>query len=132
MISDLEKWLSIVSTRMKFCKCNFPNQPFFSSTDLVFFVTLPKCLQCKKIVLEYGPLVFENAEKLLEKTDICTALHACKESTVVLEKSFLSDLLSIFYGNNIFIRMVQLLKIALFWDTTNVKYFILLAHHKKC
>lgn len=70
--------------------------------------------KCKKIVLEYGPLVFENAEKFLEKADICTALHACKESTVVLEKSFLSDLLSIFYGNNIFIRMVQLLKIALF------------------
>ncbi|PNX73557.1 saposin B domain protein, partial [Trifolium pratense] len=48
--------------------------------------------KCKRIVLEYGPLVFENAEKFLEKNDICTALHACKESTV-LSKSFLSGLL---------------------------------------
>ncbi|CAN0846781.1 Proactivator polypeptide-like 1 [Linum grandiflorum] len=33
--------------------------------------------QCKKLVFEYGPLILINAEQFLEKTDICTALHAC-------------------------------------------------------
>ncbi|KAK7394996.1 hypothetical protein VNO78_15537 [Psophocarpus tetragonolobus] len=32
--------------------------------------------KCKKTVLEYGPLVFDNAENLLERTDICTAIYA--------------------------------------------------------
>ncbi|KAJ1402452.1 Saposin-like type B, region 1 [Sesbania bispinosa] len=47
--------------------------------------------KCKRIVLEYGPLIFKNAEKFLETADICTALHACKDSTVVGQKAFLSD-----------------------------------------
>ncbi|KAK7340029.1 hypothetical protein VNO77_20721 [Canavalia gladiata] len=47
--------------------------------------------KCKRIVFEYGPLVFENAEKFLETTDICVALHACRASTVVGQQAFLSD-----------------------------------------
>ncbi|RZB53020.1 hypothetical protein D0Y65_049181 [Glycine soja] len=31
---------------------------------------------CKRMVFEYGPLVFDNAEKFLESTDICTAIYA--------------------------------------------------------
>lgn len=108
---------------------------FFSCTDFVFLVTLSKMVvQCKRVVLEYGPLVFENAEKFLEKTDICTALHACKESTVH-SKSLLSELLSLYHGHTSS-RMLHLLKIALYWvknrvihiwHTTNVMYFILLS-----
>ncbi|KAK8928540.1 hypothetical protein KSP39_PZI017823 [Platanthera zijinensis] len=34
--------------------------------------------QCKKLVLEYGPILLVNAYKFFEKTDVCTAIHACK------------------------------------------------------
>ncbi|GAB2235956.1 hypothetical protein Drorol1_Dr00026401 [Drosera rotundifolia] len=37
--------------------------------------------QCKTLVFEYGPLILSNAEKLLDKTDICIASHACSTST---------------------------------------------------
>ncbi|XP_020239287.1 prosaposin [Cajanus cajan] len=47
--------------------------------------------KCKRMVFEYGPLVFNHAEKFLEKTDICTAIHACKSSTVTAQQAFLSD-----------------------------------------
>ncbi|XP_027350741.1 proactivator polypeptide-like 1 [Abrus precatorius] len=43
--------------------------------------------KCKRIVFEYGPMIFENAEKFLETTDICTVLHACKASTAVDQQS---------------------------------------------
>ncbi|KAI3408255.1 uncharacterized protein J3R85_020393 [Psidium guajava] len=38
--------------------------------------------KCKKMVFEYGPLILANAEQFLETNDICTALHACKASTI--------------------------------------------------
>ncbi|KAG0478710.1 hypothetical protein HPP92_013429 [Vanilla planifolia] len=34
--------------------------------------------QCKKFVLEYGPIILANTEKFFEKTDICSVLHVCK------------------------------------------------------
>ncbi|KAG0481121.1 hypothetical protein HPP92_011979 [Vanilla planifolia] len=34
--------------------------------------------QCKKLVLEYGPIILAHTEKFFEKTDICAAIHACK------------------------------------------------------
>lgn len=34
--------------------------------------------QCKKLVLEYAPIILVNAYKFFEKTDVCTAIHACK------------------------------------------------------
>ncbi|KAE9600904.1 hypothetical protein Lal_00011342 [Lupinus albus] len=36
---------------------------------------------CKKMVLEYGPLIFFNAENFLKPEEICTALHACPATT---------------------------------------------------
>ncbi|KAJ3680928.1 hypothetical protein LUZ60_015417 [Juncus effusus] len=33
--------------------------------------------ECKKIVLQYTPLILMNGEKFLEKNDICTAIKAC-------------------------------------------------------
>ncbi|GMH10008.1 hypothetical protein Nepgr_011849 [Nepenthes gracilis] len=33
--------------------------------------------KCKALVFEYGPLILTNAEKFLEKSDICTSFHAC-------------------------------------------------------
>jgi len=33
--------------------------------------------KCKTMVFEYGPLILSNAEKFLEKTDMCNAIHAC-------------------------------------------------------
>ncbi|KAG2404533.1 hypothetical protein LR48_Vigan03g071500 [Vigna angularis] len=32
--------------------------------------------KCTRMVLEYGPLVFDSAEKFLENTDMCTAIYA--------------------------------------------------------
>ncbi|RWW23926.1 hypothetical protein GW17_00011806 [Ensete ventricosum] len=40
--------------------------------------------ECKKLVLQYGPLILINGEKFLENTDVCTAIHACKTSKVEL------------------------------------------------
>ncbi|XP_064946693.1 uncharacterized protein LOC135671640 isoform X2 [Musa acuminata AAA Group] len=40
--------------------------------------------ECKKLVLQYGPLILVNGEKFLENTDVCTAIHACKTSKVEL------------------------------------------------
>lgn len=34
--------------------------------------------ECKKLVFEYGPIILANAEKFVETTDICAALHVCK------------------------------------------------------
>ncbi|KAI4353527.1 hypothetical protein L6164_002470 [Bauhinia variegata] len=42
--------------------------------------------KCKRLVFEYGPVILVNAEKFLENTDICTALHACKASREVIQE----------------------------------------------
>ncbi|XP_068487744.1 uncharacterized protein [Phaseolus vulgaris] len=47
--------------------------------------------KCKRMVFEYGLLVFDNAEKFLENVDICTVVHACKSSEVASEQALLSD-----------------------------------------
>ncbi|PKU81192.1 proactivator polypeptide-like 1 [Dendrobium catenatum] len=47
-------------------------------------------LQCKRLVLEYGPVIIFNAEKFFEKTDVCTAIHACKAQQIAaIEQQFL-------------------------------------------
>lgn len=51
------------------------------------------CWQCKRLVLQYTPLILMNSEKFFEKNDICTAVRACQVSrepsveSVVPEKS---------------------------------------------
>ncbi|XP_047330627.1 prosaposin-like isoform X2 [Impatiens glandulifera] len=42
--------------------------------------------KCKRMVLEYGPLVFANANHFLEEADICTLMHACPSSFVVIKQ----------------------------------------------
>ncbi|CAN6463253.1 unnamed protein product [Victoria cruziana] len=34
--------------------------------------------ECKRLVLEYGPLLMTNAEKFLETRDVCRTIRACK------------------------------------------------------
>ncbi|KQK02852.1 proactivator polypeptide-like 1 isoform X1 [Brachypodium distachyon] len=34
--------------------------------------------QCKRLVLEYIPLILVKTQKLLETTDVCSDIHACK------------------------------------------------------
>ncbi|GFY81676.1 saposin B domain-containing protein [Actinidia rufa] len=41
--------------------------------------------KCKILVLEYGPLILNNAEQFLESTDICTAIHACTSTVGVVQ-----------------------------------------------
>ncbi|XP_050383551.1 uncharacterized protein LOC126800265 [Argentina anserina] len=43
--------------------------------------------KCKRLVFQYGPLILVNAEEYLEKTDICTALHACNPSSVSMKEA---------------------------------------------
>uniref|UniRef100_A0A0E0JEI8 Saposin B-type domain-containing protein n=2 Tax=Oryza punctata TaxID=4537 RepID=A0A0E0JEI8_ORYPU len=38
-------------------------------------------MQCKKMVLEYTPLILVKSQKFLETTDVCSAIHACKTGT---------------------------------------------------
>ncbi|KAB8080097.1 hypothetical protein EE612_000418 [Oryza sativa] len=37
--------------------------------------------QCKKMVLEYTPLILVKSQKFLETTDVCSTIHACKTGT---------------------------------------------------
>ncbi|PKA67231.1 hypothetical protein AXF42_Ash004723 [Apostasia shenzhenica] len=48
--------------------------------------------KCKKLVLEYAPIILANTEKFFEKTDVCTAMHVCKSHTVAADigQQFLS------------------------------------------
>jgi len=36
--------------------------------------------QCKRLVLQYIPLILVNGEKFLEKNDVCALLQACPAS----------------------------------------------------
>ncbi|KAJ1688803.1 hypothetical protein LUZ63_012958 [Rhynchospora breviuscula] len=36
--------------------------------------------QCKRLVIQYTPLILMNGEKFLEKNDICSAVRACQVS----------------------------------------------------
>ncbi|KAL6653337.1 hypothetical protein ACP70R_008915 [Stipagrostis hirtigluma subsp. patula] len=52
--------------------------------------------QCKRLVLQYIPLILVNGEKFLEKNDVCALVQACpasQKSTVssFLESGLLSD-----------------------------------------
>ncbi|RRT41849.1 hypothetical protein B296_00057488, partial [Ensete ventricosum] len=47
--------------------------------------------QCKKMVLEYGPLILINAENFLQKNDVCAAIRACQDSEEDLTGSVLAD-----------------------------------------
>ncbi|KAL6987959.1 hypothetical protein U1Q18_043542 [Sarracenia purpurea var. burkii] len=44
--------------------------------------------KCKTLVFEYGPLIISNAEKFLEKTDMCTAIHACNSPSADIRQAF--------------------------------------------
>lgn len=37
--------------------------------------------ECKRMVLEYGPLVLSNLEKYLSNNDLCSMVHLCEAST---------------------------------------------------
>uniref|UniRef100_A0ACD5Y4I8 Uncharacterized protein n=1 Tax=Avena sativa TaxID=4498 RepID=A0ACD5Y4I8_AVESA len=45
--------------------------------------------QCKRMVLEYAPLILVNGEKFLEKNDLCTLMQACDTSKKTMVRSFL-------------------------------------------
>ncbi|KAJ8457878.1 hypothetical protein OPV22_030804 [Ensete ventricosum] len=47
--------------------------------------------KCKKMVLEYGPLILINAENFLQKNDVCAAIRACQDSEGDLTGSVLAD-----------------------------------------
>ncbi|KAK7340028.1 hypothetical protein VNO77_20720 [Canavalia gladiata] len=71
--------------------------------------------ECRRMVFDYGPLVFDNAEKFLEMTDICSYTAHYMPSRL---QQWLPDkpfFLSLNYGNNVFTQlMVNLfLKIAI-------------------
>ncbi|CAM0950479.1 unnamed protein product [Alopecurus aequalis] len=45
--------------------------------------------QCKRMVLEYTPLILVNGEKFLEKNDVCTLMQACDASKKKMRGSLL-------------------------------------------
>lgn len=44
--------------------------------------------QCKRLVLQYIPLILVNGEKFLEKNDICTIVQACDAGKKKMSGSF--------------------------------------------
>ncbi|KAG6513544.1 prosaposin-like [Zingiber officinale] len=51
--------------------------------------------QCKRLVLQYGPLILVNGEKFLEDTDVCVAIHACKTDKAELVNDAVSEVRSL-------------------------------------
>lgn len=49
--------------------------------------------QCKRLVLQYIPLILVNGEKFLEKNDICVLVQACPASQKRMASSFLEGVL---------------------------------------
>ncbi|TVU21778.1 hypothetical protein EJB05_31440 [Eragrostis curvula] len=49
--------------------------------------------QCKRLVLQYIPLILVNGEKFLEKNDVCVLVQACPASQKRTVISFLEGLL---------------------------------------
>jgi len=47
--------------------------------------------QCKRLVLQYIPLIMVNGEKFLEKNDVCALVQACPASQKTTISSFLDD-----------------------------------------
>ncbi|KAL6597353.1 hypothetical protein ACP70R_046793 [Stipagrostis hirtigluma subsp. patula] len=47
--------------------------------------------QCKRLVLQYVPLILVNGEKFLEKNDVCVLLQACAASQKTPVSSFLEE-----------------------------------------
>jgi len=45
--------------------------------------------QCKRMVLQYTPLILVNGEKFLEKNDVCTLMQACDTSKKTMGGSIL-------------------------------------------
>ncbi|GJM88172.1 hypothetical protein PR202_ga04201 [Eleusine coracana subsp. coracana] len=45
--------------------------------------------QCKRLVLQYIPLILVNGEKFLEKNDVCALVQACDASQKRAVSSFL-------------------------------------------
>jgi saposin len=43
--------------------------------------------KCKRLVFQYAPLILLDAEKFMEKNDICTMLHACSPDTTTTEEA---------------------------------------------
>ena len=37
--------------------------------------------KCKTLVFKYGPLILESAPQLIQKLNLCTAIHACNSSS---------------------------------------------------
>ncbi|KAL5808963.1 hypothetical protein ACOSQ3_029654 [Xanthoceras sorbifolium] len=46
--------------------------------------------KCKRMVLEYAPLILANAEQFLETSDVCTILHACQSPAAGHEQAALA------------------------------------------
>ncbi|CAN6330180.1 unnamed protein product [Urochloa humidicola] len=47
--------------------------------------------QCKRLVLQYVPLILVNGEKFLEKNDVCALVQACPASQKTTVSSFLDE-----------------------------------------
>lgn len=47
--------------------------------------------QCKRLVLQYVPLILVNGEKFLEKNDVCALVQACPASKKMTDGSFLGE-----------------------------------------
>jgi saposin len=47
--------------------------------------------QCKRLVLQYIPLILVNGEKFLEKNDVCALVQACPASQKTTISSFLDE-----------------------------------------
>ncbi|XP_027350740.1 proactivator polypeptide-like 1 [Abrus precatorius] len=62
--------------------------------------------KCKRMVFDYGPLVFDNAEKFLEMTDICSYALNFMPTRLHQWLANKPSFISLNYGNNVLIKLI--------------------------
>ncbi|CAL9138525.1 unnamed protein product [Musa acuminata var. zebrina] len=93
-LKDPDTELEVLETLLKGCSKmeNFAQKLEVLETLLKGCSKMENFVQkCKKLVFQYGPLILADAEKFLETNDVCTAIHACKDSQEDLTASMLAD-----------------------------------------
>ncbi|VAI03738.1 unnamed protein product [Triticum turgidum subsp. durum] len=84
-LKDPDAEFEIIQILLKECKkIEGHEQQYVAHTGFDIFLIR----QCKRLVLQYIPLILVNGEKFLEKNDICTIVQACDAGKKTVVGSF--------------------------------------------
>ncbi|OEL23764.1 hypothetical protein BAE44_0015216 [Dichanthelium oligosanthes] len=81
----------LISYDPSMCKLFLKIAEITRSCFLLLHLMYMNCCQCKRLVLQYIPLILVNGEKFLEKNDVCALVQACPASQKTTVRSFLDE-----------------------------------------